>query len=76
MRIYCHNNKQSTLVHYTSCKTVQAERLDIYRDFGHLPYLPVYNVHLCIIRTPILDCILGKKKKGGEQKTEEVVTQN
>ena len=35
-----------------------------------LPYLPVYNAHPCIIRTPILDCTLEKKK---EQKTEELV---
>ena len=28
-----------------------------------LPYLPVYNAHPCIIRTPILDCTLEKKKE-------------
>ena len=27
-----------------------------------LPYLPLYNARLCIIRTPILDGTLKKKK--------------
>ena len=37
-----------------------------------IPYLPVYNACPCIMRTPILDCTLEKKKKR-KQKTEEVV---
>ena len=28
-----------------------------------LPYLPLYNARPCIIRTPILDCTLNKKKE-------------
>ena len=36
-------------------------------------YLPVYNAHPCIMRTPILDYTLKKKKKKRKQKTEEVV---
>ena len=40
-----------------------------------LPYLPVYNAHPCIMRTPILDSALKEKeKKKRKQKTEEVVT--
>ena len=31
-------------------------------EFKTLPYLPVYNVRLCIIHTPISDQILRKKK--------------
>ena len=38
----------------------------------NIPYLPVYNARPCIMRTPILDCTLEKKKR--KQKTEEVVT--
>ena len=38
-----------------------------------LPYLPLYKVHPSIIHTPILDCILNKKKC--KQKTGKVVTQ-
>ena len=41
-------------------------------QLSYLPYLRVYNVRPCIIRTPILDCTLKKKRK---QKTEEVVTE-
>ena len=37
----------------------------------------MYNARPCILRTPILDCTLKKKKKiGSMQKTEEVVVQN
>ena len=32
-----------------------------------IPYLPVYNACLCIIRTPILDCTLEKKKGSRKQ---------
>ena len=37
-----------------------------------VPYLPMYNARPCIIRTPILDYALIKKKKK-KQKTKEVV---
>ena len=33
-----------------------------------LPYLPVYNARPCIMRTPILDCTLEKKKKEAENR--------
>ena len=32
-----------------------------------IPYLPVYNARPCIMRTPILDCTLEKKKKGSRK---------
>ena len=36
-------------------------------DKQTIPYLPVYNARPCIIRTPILDCTLKKKKKGSRK---------
>lgn len=43
-----------------------------------IPYLSVYNAHLCIIHTPMFRLHFKKerKKEAREQKTEDVISHN
>ena len=43
-----------SLIFDLNCQTTLIKRI--------VPYLPLYNARPCMIRTPILDCTLNKKK--------------
>ena len=55
------------IIHYCCCYYYYYYYLkvsnNLYFKVIHIPYLPVYNACLCIIRTPILGLYFQKKKK-------------
>ena len=69
----CRTLRHTTMFTYSHANTPLGQSecayyLSYFIKGWYLPYLPVHNVCLCIICTPILDCILKKKEVRKQRK--------